>query len=108
MIEIKWPKRVIIVVITASNLCIALFDILASSTMDTLEQPGNRLQAYKRLKTEPDDIKAARKLLEGVKLRREERDKQVKFSSSTEPTGYQSIQKKWRWFESGYTRLGLG
>jgi hypothetical protein len=44
--------------------------------MDTSERPGNRLQEYKRLKTEPEDVKTTRKAVKGLQLRREERHKQ--------------------------------
>ena len=54
---------------------------MASSSMETSGIVRNRLQQYKAgSKTEPEDIRITRKLLEGIKLRRKERDNQVKIS----------------------------
>ena len=46
--------------------------------MDTSETVGDRLKIYKKTGKESEEVRSARKLLEGIKLRRDEREKEVR------------------------------
>ena len=45
--------------------------------MDTTDVVCHRLKEYKRTSKEPEDVKSTRKLLAGIKLRRDRRENEV-------------------------------
>ena len=46
--------------------------------MDTSETVRNRLVFYKKSGKESEEVRSTRKLLEGIQLRRDEREKEVR------------------------------
>ena len=49
--------------------------------MDTVDVVCHRLKDYKRTTKESEDVKTTRKLLAGIKLRRDRRESEVRIDS---------------------------